>query len=243
MRYKAFLVLCSLFLISCDDEPKTQAGKENTSENQKISTFTDRVDAEFKPLKKEKDDKPKKPMKYCDGKPLIIEMGEFIFQTYKRESVSIKFSDNSNKRNFHHQCDIDKVSDVISARWIGYQIATAEALPDIVKKKYQKHLNEVDHLDPIILENGTEKYQLLGKQIFVLPVREGRTFGNNPVTIQCRIKADQIIYSTTTCRSWSQVKEKIYIYYDFSREKNEEIEFLNFDKKMQSKFEEMLISE
>lgn len=241
MRYKFLLALVCLFLIACDDQSKEQPENNNISDDQKISAFSGKVDAEFKPFKK-REEKPKEPRQYCDGKPLIIEMGEYIFQTYKRESVSITLSDNSNKRNFHHQCNVDKISDVISARWHGYHIATAEFLSDIIKKRYQKHLDEVDHLDPIVLENGTKKYQLLGKQIFILPARDGRTVGNKPVTIQCRMKANQVIYSTTTCRSWSQIKGEIYMYYDFSRKRNEEIEFLDLDKKMQSKFEEMLIS-
>lgn len=189
------------------------------------------------------DGKPKEPRKYCDGKPLIIEMGEYKFKTYKRESVSITLPDNSNKRNFHYQCDVDKVSDVISARWPGYHIAKEEFLSDVVKKRYQKHLDEVDHLDLIVLENGTKKYQLLGRQIFALPVRDGRTLGDNPVTIECGIsKRDQKIYKTTNCTSWSQQKNGVYLYYRFFRKTYEEIEFLDFDKKMQSTFEEMLVS-
>ena len=52
MRYKPFLVLCSLFLFACDDEPKEKVENINNAVKQEIKAFSGKVDVEFQPITK-----------------------------------------------------------------------------------------------------------------------------------------------------------------------------------------------
>jgi major membrane immunogen (membrane-anchored lipoprotein) len=219
MRKLAVFIALGLLLTGCDESSSDNA-QHNSNESQSELTSAD--------------------FERCWDKALTIELDEYIVETNKRGTLSLRFKDNSSQRNFQNKCDIEKVSDVTAVIWPNYQILTPEASSDYIKNKNQENLNKVAGLVSIALANGTKKYQLQGTQIFVLPLHPGRTLDNNPVTIECGIpRRDQKIHKTTNCISWSQHKSGFYIYYRFFRKRYQENDFLAFDREMVNKFENM----